>query len=137
MVEQVVSRTRENKTGTSVILGAPAGSVSRVWTSPSGLTVGEIGSIVVANTTSLDTTVRVSTVGPAGAAPIVGLEQVELKAASVISIEIPSSIAQLQILIESETEVIVQREFSRGHQLYGLSGVLALPYRTQQVVTNK
>ncbi len=137
VVEQIVSRTSENKTGTSVILGAPSGSPSRVWTSPSGLTVGEVGSIVVANTTSLDTTVRVSTIGPAGAAPIVGLEQVVLKAASVISIAIPPSIAQLQILIESETEVVVQREFSRGHQLYGLSGVLALPYRSQQVATSK
>ena len=137
VVEQIVSRTSENKTGTSVILGAPSGSPSRVWTSPSGLTVGEVGSIVVANTTSLDTTVRVSTIGPAGAAPIVGLEQVVLKAASVISIAIPPSIAQLQILIESETEVVVQREFSRGHQLYGLSGVLALPYRSQQVTTSK
>ena len=137
MVEQIVSRTSENKTGTSVILGAPSGSPSRVWTSPSGLTVGEVGSIVVANTTSLDTTVRVSTIGPAGAAPIVGLEQVVLKAASVISIAIPTSIAQLQILIESDTEVVVQREFSRGHQLYGLSGVLALPYRSQQVATSK
>ncbi len=137
VVEQVVNRTRENKTGTSVILGAPAGSASRIWTSPSGLTVGEVGSIVVANVTSLDTTVRVSTIGPAGAAPIVGLEQVVLKAASVISIVIPPSIAQLQILIESETEVIVQREFSRGHQLYGLSGVLALPHRSQQEKINK
>ena len=137
VVEQIVSRTSENKTGTSVILGAPSGSPSRVWTSPSGLTVGEVGSIVVANTTSLDTTVRVSTIGPAGAAPIVGLEQVVLKAASVISIAIPPSIAQLQILIESDTEVVVQREFSRGHQLYGLSGVLALPYRSQQVATSK
>ena len=137
VVEQIVSRTSENKTGTSVILGAPSGSPSRVWTSPSGLTVGEVGSIVVANTTSLDTTVRVSTMGPAGAEPIVGLEQVVLKAASVISIAIPPSIAQLQILIESETEVVVQREFSRGHQLYGLSGVLALPYRSQQVATSK
>ena len=137
VVEQVVSRTRDNKTGTSVILGAPAGSASRVWTSPSGLTVGEVGSIVVANATSLDTTVRVSTIGPAGAAPIVGLEKVVLKAASVISIVIPPSIAQLQILIESETEVIVQREFSRGHQLYGLSGVLALPHRSQREKINK
>jgi hypothetical protein len=137
VVEQIVSRTSDNKTGTSVILGAPSGSPSRVWTSPSGLTVGEVGSIVVANTTSLDTTIRVSTIGPAGAAPIVGLEQVVLKAASVISIAIPPSIAQLQILIESETEVVVQREFSRGHQLYGLSGVLALPYRSQQVATSK
>ena len=137
VVEQIVSRTSENKTGTSVILGAPSGSPSRVWTSPSGLTVGEVGSIVVANTTSLDTTVRVSTIGPAGAEPIVGLEQVVLKAASVISIAIPPSIAQLQILIESDTEVVVQREFSRGHQLYGLSGVLALPYRSQQVATSK
>lgn len=137
VVEQVVSRTRENKTGTSVILGAPSGSPSRIWTSPSGLTVGEVGSIVVANTTSLDTTVRVSTIGPAGAAPIVGLEQVVLNAASIISIAIPPSIAQLQILIESETEVIVQREFSRGHQLFGLSGVLALPYRSKQLTENK
>ena len=129
VVEQVVSETIGKKTGTSVILGAPYGSPSRIWTSPSGLVVGDLGSLVIANTTSLDATLRVSTIGPSGAAPIVGLEQVALAGASVVSIQIPLAIAQLQILVESDTEVIVQREVSRGHQLLGSSAVLALPYR--------
>ena len=129
VVEQVVSKTIEKKTGTSVILGAPYGSPTRTWTSPSGLVVGDLGSLVIANTTSLDATLRVSTIGPSGAAPIVGLEQVALAGASVVSIQIPLAIAQLQILVESDTEVIVQREVSRGHQLLGSSAVLALPYR--------
>ena len=129
VVEQVVSKTIGKKTGTSVILGAPYGSPSRTWTSPSGLVVGDLGSLVIANTTSLDATLRVSTIGPSGAAPIVGLEQVALAGASVVSIQIPLAIAQLQILVESDTEVIVQREVSRGHQLLGSSAVLALPYR--------
>ena len=129
VVEQVVSKTIGKKTGTSVILGAPYGSPTRTWTSPSGLVVGDLGSLVIANTTSLDATLRVSTIGPSGAAPIVGLEQVALAGASVVSIQIPLAIAQLQILVESDTEVIVQREVSRGHQLLGSSAVLALPYR--------
>ncbi len=129
VVEQVVTKTIEKKTGTSVILGAPSGSPSRTWTSPSGLVVGDVGSLVIANTTSLDATLRVSTVGPSGAAPIVGLEQVALAGAAVLSIQIPLAIAQLQILVESDTEVVVQREVARGHQLLGSSAVMALPYR--------
>lgn len=137
VVEQVVSRTVDKKTGTSVVLGAPAGSPSRVWTSPSGMPAGVIGSIVVANTTSLDTKLRISTIGPAGAVPIEGLEQVSLGSAGVISISIPQSAAQLQILVESETEVVVQRELSRGHELVGFTGVLALPYRSPLTLERK
>ena len=137
VVEQVVSRTVDKKTGTSVVLGAPAGSPSRVWTSPSGMPAGVASSIVVANTTSLDTKLRISTIGPAGAVPIEGLEQVSLGSAAVISISIPQSAAQLQILVESETEVVVQRELSRGHELVGLTGVLALPYRSPLTADRK
>lgn len=137
VVEQVVSRTSEKKTGTSVLLGAPAGSASRVWTLPSGVATGEVGSIVVANATSLDTKLRISTIGPAGAVPIDGLEQVSLGSAAVISIAIPQSAAELQILVESEFEVVVQQEVSRGHELFGLSGVLALPYRSSISTENK
>ena len=137
VVEQVVSRTSEKKTGTSVVLGAPAGSASRVWTLPTGVATGEVGSIVVANATSLDTKLRISTIGPAGAVPIDGLEQVSLGSAAVISIAIPQSAAELQILVESEIEVVVQREVSRGNKLFGLSGVLALPYRSSMFTENK
>ena len=88
------------------------------------------GALVVLNTTSLVTTLKVSTVGPAGSVAIEGLEQIELGAAAVLKIIIPIINADLPILIEADNEVVVQREVDRGHELVGVSSVLALPHRS-------
>jgi hypothetical protein len=36
----------------------------------------------------------------------------------------------LQILVESDNEIVVQREITRGHDLVGFSSVPGLPYRS-------
>ena len=129
VVEQVLSRKVEKKTGTTVTLGAPFGAPSKTWTIPSGVPpVG--GSLVVANTTSLNAKLRFSTIGPAGLVAIEGLEQIELGAAGVVEVKIPATATGLQLVLESDAEVVVQREVTRGHDLVGVSSVLSLPYRS-------
>jgi hypothetical protein len=74
VVEQVLTRKVEKSTGTTVTFGTPSGSPSRVWTIPSGVTaIG--GSLIIVNATSLASTLKISTVGPAGAVAIKALKQ--------------------------------------------------------------
>ena len=54
-------------------------------------------------------------------------------AAAVLEIKIPIASADLPILIEADNEVVVQREVNRGHELIGVSSVLALPHRSSGI----
>lgn len=134
VVEQVISRKDDKKTATTTTFGAPVGAPSRIWTVANGVPAAG-GKLVVLNATSLATTLKVSTVGPAGSVAIEGLEKVELGAAAVSVIDIPVSSADLPILIEADNEVVVQREVNRGHDLIGVSSVLALPHRSSGIAT--
>lgn len=138
VVEQVTSRKFENKTGTTTIFGAPFGAPSRVWSVASGSPASG-GSLVILNATSLVTTIKISTVGPAGSVAIEGFEQIEIDAAAVIEIKIPAMSADLPILVEADNEIVVQREVGRGHELVGVSSVLGLPHRSTGIslVTGK
>ncbi|MEY4896147.1 MAG: hypothetical protein RI890_946, partial [Actinomycetota bacterium] len=129
VVEQVLTRKVEKSTGTTVTFGTPSGSPSRVWTIPSGVTaVG--GSLIIVNATSLASTLKISTVGPAGAVAIEGFETVQLGSAAVLEVKVPPTAGLLQILVESDNEIVVQREITRGHDLVGFSSVPGLPYRS-------
>lgn len=129
VVEQVITRKFDKRTGTTVTLGAPSGAPSRMWTIPSGVPVLG-GSLIIVNSTSLPTTLKISTVGPAGAVAVEGLDRVELGAAALLEVKIPASAVQLQILVEADNEIVVQREVARGQELIGISSVLGLPYRS-------
>lgn len=133
VVEQVMSRKDDKKTGTTTTFGAPIGSPSKMWTVPNGVTAAG-GSIVVFNATSLPTTLKISTLGPAGSVPIEGLEQIALGAAAVLVIKIPTTSAELPLLVEADNEIIVQREINRGHDLVGVSIVLGLPHRSTGMI---
>lgn len=129
VVEQVLTRKIEKNTGTTVTFGTPSGSPSRVWTIPSGVTaIG--GSLVIVNATSLASMLKISTVGPAGAVAIEGFETVQLGSAAVLEVKVPPTAGLLQILVESDNEIVVQREITRGHDLVGFSSVPGLPYRS-------
>ena len=132
VVEQVISRREDKKTGTTTTFGARVGAPSRIWTVASGVPAAG-GTLVVLNATSLATTLKVSTIGPAGSVAIEGFEKIELGAAAVLEIKIPTASADLPILIEADNEVVVQREVNRGHELIGFSSVLALPHRSSGI----
>lgn len=129
VVEHVLSRKVAKKTGTTVSFGVPSGSPSKTWTIAGGLATAG-GQFIVANTTSVDAVLKVSSVGPAGVVALDGLENLGLGSSAVLAIKIPATAANLQLIIESDVEIVVQRELSRGHDLVGHSSVLALPYRS-------
>ena len=129
VVEHVVSRKVGKKTGTTVTFGVPSGSPSKIWTIAGGLATSG-GQFIVANTTSIDAVLKVSSVGPAGVVALDGLENLGLGSSAVLAIKIPAAAANLQLIVESDVEVVVQRELNRGHGLVGHSSVSALPYRS-------
>ncbi len=134
VVEQVVSHKSDKKTSTTTVVGAPFGAPSRIWTVPSGVPVLG-GSIIILNATSLVTTIKISTVGPSGLAPINGFEQIELGATATLEVKIPATSADLPIIIEADNEIVVQRDITRGHELIGVSSVLGLPHRSTGIVS--
>ena len=54
VVEQVVTRRVDGKTGTSIVAGAPGESSSSVWSAPAGLTPGLPDALLVLNVTPLE-----------------------------------------------------------------------------------
>jgi len=129
VVEQVINRRDGNTVGTSVVLGAPHNSGSTMWSAPSGVTASE-DALQIMNTTSIEATVSVLQVGPAGAVVLGGLESLVLPAGGVLSIGVPPGLPDAQIIVQATTTVIVQRLLLRGHDLIGRSAVLALPHLT-------
>ena len=127
MVEQVINRRVGNTVGTSVVLGAPMGANSTVWTAPSGVSSGIDDALLVLNSTPLDGTVTVSQIGPAGEVPIAGLESIALPASGLVSIAVPAGVSNGEVVIRASIPVVVQRMLLRGHDLAGRSAVLALP----------
>jgi hypothetical protein len=53
-----------------------------------------------------------------------------LGSAAVLEVKVPPTAGLLQILVESDNEIVVQREITRGHDLVGFSSVPGLPYRS-------
>ena len=127
VVEQVINRRDGNTVGTSVVLGAPQNSGSTMWSAPTGVTASE-DALQIMNTTSIEATVSVLQVGPAGAVVLGGLESLILPASGVLSIGVPPGLPDAQIIVQASVAVVVQRLLSRGHDLFGRSAVLALPH---------
>ena len=116
-----------NTVGTSVVLGAPQNSGSTMWSAPTGVTASE-DALQIMNTTSIEATVSVLQVGPAGAVVLGGLESLVLPAGGVLSIGVPPGLPDAQIIVQASVAVVVQRLLLRGHDLIGRSAVLALPH---------
>lgn len=128
VVEQVVNRRIGNSVGTSVVLGAPMGSESTLWSAPSGVSAGLTDSLIVLNATPVEGVVSISQVGPAGAVPLNGLEAVVVPASGVVVIAVPAGLPQSEIVIRASVQIVVQRLLARGRDLIGRAAVLALPH---------
>ena len=127
VVEQVINRRDGNSVATSVVLGMPASAASTTWFAPSGVSVGLEGAVVVLNTTAIEASISVQSVGPAGAVPLTGLDNVVVPASGVVTITVPVGLPVGEIIFQATAPVIVQRLLSRGHDLIGRSAVHALP----------
>jgi hypothetical protein len=127
VVEQVMNRRIANTVATSVVLGAPYGAASTIWSAPSGVSSGIEDALIVFNATPAESVVSVSQVGPAGSVALPGLESVVLSAGGLAVIAIPAGIPEGEIIVRATSPVVVQRMLLRGHDLPGRSAVLAIP----------
>ena len=127
VVEQVINRRIGNTVATSVVLGAPYGAASTIWSAPSGVSSGIGDALIVFNATPAESVVSVSQVGPAGSVALPGLESVVLSAGGLTVVAIPAGISEGEIIVQASSPVVVQRKLLRGHDLPGRSAVLAIP----------
>lgn len=128
VVERVITRPAGDEgIATTVVLGSPPQLASTRWSSAVGTDVAIDDGLVVLNADSVDTTVRVLTLGPGGLVPVPGLDAVALPAAGVITIPLddPSVIGRA-FVVESGQRVYVERLLPRGAERRGRTGSFAL-----------
>ncbi|MEY4165902.1 MAG: hypothetical protein RL419_1744 [Actinomycetota bacterium] len=127
VAEHVINQRVAKSNFTAVMTGAPDELATTTWRVPSGVTPGTPRALTFVNTTVFDATVRVSAIGPGGEFPIPSLQTIPLPASGVTVIDMPLDATTGELIIESDQPIVVQRRLSRGRQLVGFSGVLALP----------
>jgi hypothetical protein len=127
VAEHVINQRVARSNFTAVMTGAPDELATTTWRVPSGVTPGTPRALTFVNTTVFDATVRVSAIGPGGEFPIPSLQAIPLPASGVTVIDMPLDATSGELIIESDQPIVVQRRLSRGRQLVGFSGVLALP----------
>ncbi len=126
VVERVLTRPAGDSLATTVVMGSPSVLASTRWSGGIGTSLAVEGVFVVLNVDLVDTTVSVSTLGPAGFVPVPGLEAVPLLAGSVIAIDVPQEAVGRPFRIESSQRIFVERLLPRGADLRGRSGSFAL-----------
>ena len=128
VVEHVVTRRVDGRTGTSVVAGAPGASSSSVWTAPSGLTAGLPDALLVLNVTPLEASFQVEQVGPAGSVALGGLESVALPPGALVVVAAPAGLPAGEVVVRATQPVVVQRLLTRGDGMPGRAAALMLPY---------
>lgn len=128
VVEQVVTRRVEGKTGTSIVAGAPGASSSSVWSAPAGLTPGLADALLVLNVTPLEASFSVEQVGPAGSVALGGLESVSLPPGALVVIAAPAGLPAGEVVVRATQPVVVQRLLTRGDGMPGRAAALMLPH---------
>ncbi len=129
VAEHAISRRTSNGTFTALGLGTPDALTTRAWWIPSGLRPLTKDAMSIVNTSSENATVTVSAIGPGGEYVIDGMDAVELSGASMMTLRLPLTSTDVQLIVRSTQPVVVQRQLDRGHSLPGYSPVLALPQR--------
>lgn len=110
--------------GTSVTVGSRFGSPR--WWMPSGLPQPVAGALVVFNASGNAGTVTVSALGPGGAQPLPGLEDVAIAGAGIATFDLPAEAAGLPVVVGSTGDVsLVVEQFAASGS--ARSGSLAVP----------
>lgn len=131
VAEQVLTRGSGGGAVTSIVLGARI-SGTRWWV-PTPLEDAGEGSLVISNATGIDGSFSVYALGPGGLAPVPGLQEVTLRAASdfvggSVTVDLAGrDVIGKVILVESSVDTVLLRRPSRGPNLKGRSSVLGLP----------
>lgn len=127
VVDHVVTRRVNGKTGTSVVAGAPGASSSSEWIAPSGLSAGLPDAVLVLNVTPLEASFSVEQVGPAGSMALSGLESVALPPGALVVVAAPAGLPAGEVVVRATQPVVVQRLLSRGDGMPGRAAALMVP----------
>jgi hypothetical protein len=133
VVERVISRPVDDGNGlpsTTAVIGAPSSYIASTWHLPIGVTFPLSQALVVYNTSFDAGTVTVSQVGPGGAVPVPGLENIPVAANGVITLDLtdPATVNS-ELIVTATTKVVVERRLARGddESVRGRSGSFAIP----------
>jgi hypothetical protein len=132
VVEHVLSQRTGGSTFTAVTNGIPGGLASVKWRIPSGLAKGARSALTILNSTSVDGTFTVSTMGPGGLVALPSLTDVPLGSAALIGLDVPEGVTSGEVVVTASVPIVVQRRTSRGHGLVGFGIVGALPVVQRQ-----
>ena len=118
VVERAITRTVDEVTATSVLLGATprqdayVASTWHVGVSPDEPTEE---ALIVYNADNTAGTVTVSAVGRSGPVPVPGLEEIPIAGAAVVAIDLTDPIVLgRELILESTARVFVERSFPTG-----------------------
>jgi Family of unknown function (DUF5719) len=126
VVERVLTKTVDDSLATTVVLGSRIADDR--WWLPTGAPTPTEAAVVVFNTTGDDGVVTVSQVGPGGAVPIPGLDQIPIVKGGIITLDLTAAEAlNVPVLIStSGVLIVVEQRYPRG-TAPGRSGALAIP----------
>lgn len=131
VVERALSRPvgDDQVPNTTVVLGSPSQYVAQTWHVPIGVDFGVADALVVYNTSFTEGTVTVSVLGPGGAQPLPGLEDLPLAASGLLSISLEDPAAlNGPLVVTATTRVVVERRLPRGDAtIRGRTGSFAIP----------
>ena len=129
VVERVLTRPAGSSVATTVVLGAQDGVASHRWSVPTSTSIAIEDVLVVLNTSSIDASVTVYSVGPGGEEVVPGLAELPIAANGVITIDLvdPLAFGRPLEVVSEQGYLIVERRLERTTSLRGRSGSLAIP----------
>lgn len=130
VVERVLTRPAGDSISTSVLLGAESSALSSEWFVSVTPTVALENALLVMNVSPNLASVDVYSIGPGGREPIPGLEDLELAANGILSVDLVDTVSRGRpVVVISDQPVLVERRVERNSSGNGLAAVLGLPER--------
>ena len=131
VVERVLTRTGDDGTSTTVVMGAPPrpdGYVASVWSLGIGPTRPSEDALVLYNIDQADALVTVQAVGPAGPSAVPSLTEIEVGPGEITTIDLTDpDVLGRELIVTSSSRVFVERSLPRGEGLSGRTGSFLLP----------
>lgn len=129
-VERIITRPAGDSVATTAVLGVPGNfvQIAQRWTIAAGIDQSVEDALVVSLLSLTPATVTVKALVAGGAAPVPGLEAIEVPTGGIVTIPLTDPAALgVPLIIESTAAVMVERLFPRGDNLRGRSGSVAIP----------
>jgi hypothetical protein len=131
VAERILTRPAGQSVATSVLMGAPPridGYVATRWHIPQGPGEPVEDALVVYNVDSVEGTVTVSAVGPAGPSPVPSLTDLPIGPGAVVTVDLTDpNVLDQELIVTATNRVFVERSWPRGEGRDGRTAAWALP----------